>query len=81
MELLTLTSQQVADQLHTSRNFIYKLKKYGLLEGIQKGRETIYSTKEVSALIDNLKGLSIGDEEEIRRSAQIINERKRKNVL
>ena len=49
MELLTLTSQQVADQLHTSRNFIYKLKKYGLLEGIQKGRETIYSTKEVQA--------------------------------
>lgn len=80
MTELTLTTEELAAGLHTSRNLIYVLQNEGALVGIRKGKTYIYPAKEVEQFLTDYTGLDISNREAIKRSVAVVNARKAKNA-
>ena len=58
-EQITLTTEQVAKNLHCSIKTIRAMRKSGLLSGFKLGRGYLYSRAEIDELLAFLRGKSI----------------------
>lgn len=59
IEQMTLTTEQVAENLHCSIKTIRAMRKSGLLSGIKLGRGYLYARAEIDELLRFLGGKSI----------------------
>lgn len=63
--MLTYTTKQLAEELHTSRNYIDDLRKSGLLQGIKKGNAYIYYEEEVKKLLEQATGHDLSNKQKM----------------
>lgn len=75
--MLTYTTQQLAEQLNTSRNLIDILRQEGALTGIKKGNGYIFTHTEIERFLDEWTGMDMSNRHAIRESMIEIERRKR----
>lgn len=71
-KMLTYTTKQLAEELHTDRNLIDVLRQEGALQGIKKGNGYIYSDDEVHEFLHRFTGFDISNRNAIKASLERI---------
>jgi len=65
--MLTYTTNELAKELHTSRNHIDMMRRLGLLTGIKKGHAYIFDEQMVMAFLNEARGKDISNEDTCQR--------------
>ena len=65
---LFYTAEELAKEMHTSRQHIDMLRRLGAITGTKQGKTHIYSFKNVAEFIKKYDGASMSNEKEIRKA-------------
>lgn len=65
---LVYTTQELADELHTSPDKVDLLRRAGAIKGIKKGKGFIFSMDEVKTFLERFKGADLSNYESIKRA-------------
>ena len=69
---LVLTTEEVAQKLHTHRNMVDRLRKNGLINGIKLGKGFIYAITEIESFLTKYAGMDLSNESAMQEARRTI---------